>query len=240
MKILILIIIVLGFPFSNAFSEPYLIDSNFVLEKYVKGLSFPTSMHFVDEDLLVLEKITGNVRLVKDGELQNEPVLHVDVDNRKETGLLGITSDASFVYLYFTEVDKQVKEVIGNRIYKYTWDGEKLENAKLVKQLPVDPRINSEHSGGVMVTGLDGTIYAVIGDTNRRGPSQNLENDKFDDSSIILKVNHDESVLKPSESSNPTEHYFAIGHRNGPMHLFGYLEFFSLVTSFSESWKIKL
>lgn len=209
--------ILILFSFSYVFAEPYLVDSNFVVEEYVRGLAFPTSMHWIDNDLLVLEKNSGNVYLVREGKLQTEPVLHVDVDNRKETGLLGITSDESFVYLYFTAVNKQDKEkneVIGNRIFKYSWDGKKLDNQKLLKELPVDPRVNSEHSGGAMTTGLDGMVYAVIGDTDRRGLSQNLPGDAFDDSSIIVKVNYDPSILKPSESENPTDHYFAIGIRN--------------------------
>src|ERR1051325_9803158 len=54
------------------------------------GLSFPTSMAFVDDsNILVLEK-AGQVRLITNGVLQKQPVLTVPVDNTSERGLLGI------------------------------------------------------------------------------------------------------------------------------------------------------
>ena len=56
----------------------------------MSGLSLPTSMAFVDNNhILVLEK-DGNVRLVSNGQLQSQPVLHVSVDVTSERGLLGI------------------------------------------------------------------------------------------------------------------------------------------------------
>ena len=54
------------------------------------GLSFPTSMAFIDDsNILVLEK-AGQVRLITNGVLQKQPVLTVPVDNTSERGLLGI------------------------------------------------------------------------------------------------------------------------------------------------------
>ena len=60
---------------------------------YVKGLSFPTSMIFVDNNsLLVTEKDQGNVRLISKGILQKDPVFTINnISNQKEQGLLGIT-----------------------------------------------------------------------------------------------------------------------------------------------------
>src|SRR6185503_2510217 len=60
---------------------------------YVKGLSFPTSMIFVDNNsLLVTEKDQGNVRLISKGILQKDPVFTINnISNEKEQGLLGIT-----------------------------------------------------------------------------------------------------------------------------------------------------
>ena len=70
-----------------------------------------------------------------------------------------------------------------------------------------------------MAAGLDGTIYAVIGDLNKAreekaGALQNSFYDGIDDSSVIIKVGLNENELKPSESENPFEHYRAIGIRN--------------------------
>ncbi len=210
--------------FNQASAEPYMIEPNFIIEEYVSGLHFPTTMVFMEDDIIVLEKFTGYVRLVKDGQLQEEPLLKLKVDQNTENGLLGITALDSKVYIYFTEVQTAEpivpgktlprEQVLGNRVYKYNWDGKNLSEGTLVKDLPVDLSKVAFHAGGAMATGLDGTVYAVIGDTMRQGILQNLEIGSFEDAGVILKVNHDESVLRPSETKNPQEHYFGMGIRN--------------------------
>ena len=65
-------------------------DNKFTISLFAEGLSFPTSMEFVDNNtIMVLEK-NGDVRLVSNGTMQKEPILSVDVDNEAERGLLGI------------------------------------------------------------------------------------------------------------------------------------------------------
>jgi len=119
--------------------------------------------------------------------------------------LLGITSVDSTVYLYFTEIEHDGDDQLGNRIYKYEWNGNTLVNPILLKELPS----NLYHNGGAMVTGLDDQVYAVIGDTGKYGPLQNkkLENlfpvgtTDYMDTSVILRV-------------DPDGPYYAVGIRN--------------------------
>lgn len=50
------------------------------VELVVGALSSPTSMAFVDsQSIIVLEKNSGEVRLVSNGELKEEPILKLDV-----------------------------------------------------------------------------------------------------------------------------------------------------------------
>ena len=102
MKTWFLIISVLIVGSIPAFGEPYVLDPNFIVEKYVTNLKAPTTMSFVGDDILVLEQQTGNVRLVKNGILQDKPVIHFDVATKFEQGLLGITTQDSSVFLYLT------------------------------------------------------------------------------------------------------------------------------------------
>ena len=44
---------------------PDIFDQDFVVEEFVTGLSFPTTMAFVDNDILVLQKNDGNVNIKK-------------------------------------------------------------------------------------------------------------------------------------------------------------------------------
>ena len=70
------------------------------VDLYVKGLSFPTSMIFVDNNsLLVTEKNQGNVRLISKGILQKDPIFTINnISNEKEQGLLGITLSNKYAY----------------------------------------------------------------------------------------------------------------------------------------------
>ena len=208
MKLVITSILLVGFIFVNvfpdAFSEPILYDENLILEEYAKDIGWGyTTMTFVGDDILLLQKL-GSVNLIRNGVIQEEPILEVNVNPIRESGLLGITSVGNTVYLYFTEADKNGDQ-LGNRIYKYDWDGDALINPVLLKELPS----NEYHNSGAMVTGLDDQVYAVIGDTGKYGPLQNklLETlfppDTLDymDTSAILRV-------------DPEGPYYAMGIRN--------------------------
>ena len=208
---MIILILIGGFFILSAttllpvFAAPTLNDENLILEEYTTeflGWGY-TTMTFIGDDILLLEK-NGIVHLIRDGIRLEEPVLEINVDPVRESGLLGITNVDSTVYLYFTEADEN-GEQLGNRIYKYDWNGEKLVNPVLIKELPS----NSYHNSGAMVTGLDNQVYAVIGDTGKYGPLQNklLENlhppgtPDYMDTSVILRV-------------DPEGPYYAMGIRN--------------------------
>ena len=84
-------------------TEPTFNDPNLRAELVVQGLSYPTSMAFINDnnnnkDILILQKNNGEVRLVSNGVLKDQPVLKVDIDNSTRIccrGLLGIATKAS-------------------------------------------------------------------------------------------------------------------------------------------------
>ena len=198
----------------NADDLPILKVEDLVVEKFAScgvphHLCSPTTMTFVEDDILILQKNNGVVHQIQDNfwggkELTEKPVLEVAVNPIRESGLLGVTSVGSTVYIYFTEVDLD-REQLGNRIYKYDWDGDALINPVLLKELPS----NEYHNGGAMVTGLDNQVYAVIGDTGKYGPLQNVlleylfppDTPDYMDTGVILQV-------------DPVGPYHAIGIRN--------------------------
>ena len=149
---------------------PIVLDSNFKIEEFVSGLFVPVNMEFVDNDLLVLEKNTGTVRLIKDNKLLDSPVLDVEVSNYGEHGLLGITSVDNSVYLFFTEAYHDGGRALENRIYMYTWNGNELVDPVLLKKIPGFER---EYLGGELVSDLEGTVYAVTGENYKIGLLQN-------------------------------------------------------------------
>jgi len=207
--LLVLLVISSGFVFTDAFAdifgEPALKVKDLVVEKYVSNLCcMITTMTFVEDDILFLQKSDGMVRLIRDGVLQDKPVLDVSVDSVGEKGMLGITSVDSSVYLYFTEAEKDGGESLGNRIYKFEWDGNSLLNPVLLKKLPS----NVSHNGGAMTVGLDDQVYAVIGDTLHYGLLQNKPIEWLKGDDINFK---DNGVILQLETEKP---YFAMGIRN--------------------------
>ncbi len=193
-------------------------DNNFQVEEYIVGLNTPTSIKFLENNILILEKNTGKVRLIKNGILQSSPILDVAVSYHNEQGLLGIAVIKPHVFLYYTESDKDGGESIGNHIYKYDWIDEKLTNPKLIAKLPSK---SLWHNGGKLASNMDGDLFAVIGDQTPTGSTldkyrvlQNTPQGDIDDTSAIFKIDTEGKILQPMLSENPTENYYAIGIRN--------------------------
>ena len=198
-------------------TSPQIIDPNMKIEIIGTGIDELTTFAFVGNDILYLEKTNGDVRLIRDGKIKKEPILHFDIYATMEAGLLGITVKDEFVYLYVSEpLDDEGKIPKENNIYRFLWNGEELIGKKLVNSLP--SRVG-HHQGGYMVTSQDGEVFATIGDLGNVGrgtPSklQNMVNGEIDDTSIILRVGYDENEISPMKSNDPFSHYYAIGIRN--------------------------
>jgi aldose sugar dehydrogenase len=219
--------------------RPMVKDPNLKVEVFAQGLNSPTSMAFLDGNhILVLEKETGAVRLILNGQLQNRPVLKVSVNSEVERGLLGIatmdiiahtyapspidnstTITKRYVFLYYTE-ESNNGQALRNRVYKYQWNGENLVNPVLILDLPAIPGPN--HDGGKLMMGpQDHYLYAVIGDLNHRGQLQNIKDGPApDNTSVILRVNPlDGSPAKNNPFVNNSKspiigRYYAYGIRN--------------------------
>ena len=179
-----------GNAFAGTEKEPPLInDENLQITQLVGELNFPTGIDFLDEnDILVIEKNTGQVKRILDGEILPEPVLDVNVASVSERGLLGIAilntkaltnSDITTiegsqqennldneqvkVFLFYTETkDIDNGDILGNRLYKYDFINGKLVNPKLLLDLPFLP--GPAHNGGVLELGPDNNLYLVVGD----------------------------------------------------------------------------
>jgi glucose/arabinose dehydrogenase len=204
--------------------QPIINDPNLQAEILVEGLSFPTSMSFIDNNnILVLEKEEGTVRLISNGILQEQPVLKVDVISNNERGLLGIAiMNNDTVFLYYTESSSssssEENEPLGNRVYKYQWNEEekKLVNPKLILDLPAIPGPN--HNGGKLAIGPDNYLYVVIGDLNHEGKLQNIvDGPQPDDTGVIFRVNPENGSPAPDNpfANNENNRYYAYGIRNG-------------------------
>ena len=211
---------------------PTTISDGYIVEKLYDGLEFPTTLDFVGDDILVLEKHSGKVIRIQDMGNQivvyNQPVLDVSVRYNFYSGMLGIATTSDHVFLYYTESESGVDtlEVYGkeegqhakNRVYQYDWDGEMLVNPVLIKEFIAQQ--NSDHHGGVMTTGLNNEVYFTIGDQGQSGVFENRADDPCYVIDFVNTICSSEPIYETSsifkidtENDNSIE-LFAMGIRN--------------------------
>ncbi len=188
---------------------PSIKDPYFIVQKYVTGICCnPTTIAFVgnnnngssvtttttdNKDMLVLQKTTGEVHLIRDGKFQSTPVLKETVTSAGEQGMLTIAAGGNNhnkVYIYFTESLSMNGPPLGKRVYSYDWDGEKLVNRTLVKDLP---QTQTYHNAGAMTFDKNGTLYMAVGDAGRYGvlennPSNGDGGKNPDDTAVIMQL----------------------------------------------------
>ena len=220
-----------------AASGPTINDPNLKAELVFKGLKIPTSMAFLGpNNILVLEKNSGNVLRILDGNLIKKPLLHVNVPTQfLEWGLLGIaiskqTNPASddnsgqvhtYVFLYYTKSTANPRVSAGNHLYRYELVNNQLINPVDLLNLPSnapDPLVESNHDGGKVLIGPDNNVYTVIGDVGSHdGQAQNNKiGKKLDGTSGILRITKDGQPVVPDPlgREDPTRVYYAYGIRN--------------------------
>jgi len=121
-------------------NQPFLNNSDFKVVTITNEIEFPTTMAFLNDSILVLEKNTGAVKRIMEGG-SPESMLQRSVLNQSERGMLGISTTKSedgmdFVFLYLTEGGEDDAH---NRVYKFELKDNQLVNAKLLLDLPGIP-----------------------------------------------------------------------------------------------------
>jgi len=216
-------------------NDPRVVDeTNFAIERYSEGIEFPSSMAFLGPDeILVLEKNSGQVRRIVNGAMLKEPLLDLPVAVKDERGLLGIAvnkdnqNDTIFLFLYYTESSSDGDDIEGidplvNRLYRYELIDGKLVNGKLLLDLPASTA--SHHNGGRITIELDENVYITVGDLQDPGQTQlnhitttqNIANSMYPDGTgtILGMTQHGNPVDNILGGSHSLELYYAYGIRN--------------------------
>jgi len=167
-----------------------------------------------DGRLFVCEQ-GGNLRVVKNGTLLSTSFLTVSVDFPGERGLLGIAFDPNFsvnqfIYIYYTVPSTPRR----NRISRFTASGDVAVPGSEVVILELDNLSGAtNHNGGAIHFGIDGKLYAAVGDNANSGNAQTLTNLH----GKMLRINSDGTF--PSDNPYPqavdkNRAIWAIGLRN--------------------------
>lgn len=204
-------------------------------------LSPVSTMTFLGEDILILNKNNGTIYRIKNGTMLDTPLLDVNVANKRERGLLGIANfknnSVENFFLYFTETQQNDGTDIcpvtyycepssnpeGNKLYRYELaeNGTRLIKPQLLLDLPATPK--PTHNGGVIKIGPDKNLYVVIGDLggninkSSSTKSQNFKNGSSPDGRAgILRITQDGDAVENGILGNefPINLYYAYGIRN--------------------------
>ncbi len=178
-------------------------------EPAVDGFDFAANMSFApDGTIFVADKDIGEIRVVRDGEILDEPFATVETFSPvNEMGLLGVAVHPDFpsepwVYAYYSDA------VEGrNRLVRFRADGDvAVEREDLLDLLPTTFGI---HNGGDLAFGLDGMLYVTVGE----GSDQDLAQEVLGIGGRILRLSPDGSV-PPDNPLGPDNPTFALGIRN--------------------------
>lgn len=142
------------------------------------GLTNATAMAIAPDGRIFVCLQGGALRVIKNNSLLTTPFLTVTTTSTGERGLLGIAFDPdflsnSFVYVYYTATTP----AIHNRISRFTANGDVAAVGSEVVLVELENlTAATNHNGGAIHFGLDGKLYAAVGENATASNSQTLTN----------------------------------------------------------------
>ena len=191
------------------------LPEGFVETQIAGGLAGPTAFTQTPDGRFLIAQQGGSLRVFKDGALLATPFVDLQVDSSGERGLLGVAVDPDFetngyVYLYYTATSP----ITQNRISRFTALGDVAAPGSEEILFELGPVNGNLHNGGALQFGLDGKLYAVVGDDSSGSNSQSL-NSLF---GKMLRLNTDGSIPTDNpffeSASGNNRAIWALGLRN--------------------------
>lgn len=180
------------------------------VEVLVEGLDTPWAIAFAPDGRMFVTERPGRIRIIRDGQLQPEPWLTLDVTESGEGGLLGLALDPEFArngFVYVAYTYRTAEGGLQNRLARLR------EEAATGRGVPdrvlFDGVAAAEvHDGGRVKIGPDGKLFWTMGDADNPDRAQEVAapNGK------ILRLNLDGTV--PADNPFPGSPAYAYGLRN--------------------------
>lgn len=163
----LLVLLGAGLIVPASFTHAATLPAGFTRSVVARKLYDPTAMAVAPDGRIFVAQQTGELRVIKNDVLLDQPFLTVTVDNQQERGLVGVTFDPNFasngyVYVYYTAKTP----VLRNRISRFTAQGDVAQpgSEKIIFEL--DPLVETRraHNGGALHFAADGTLFVAVGD----------------------------------------------------------------------------
>lgn len=203
---------------TNAVAEKNIIQSathEFKMTVVTKGLKFPWGLAFLPNGKILITEKTGQLRIIEDGKLLDEPVKGLpDIKRHGQGGLLDIVIHPDFEknhWVYFSYAGKG-KGGHGTEIARAVFKDNQLSDVKVLFSL--DQKSNAGvHFGSRLVFDKNNYLYFTIGDRGNRNRAQDLS----DPAGSVLRIKDDGSTPKDNPFINKKDaipEIFAYGNRN--------------------------
>lgn len=171
------------------------------------GLDTPWALAFAPDGRIFFTERPGQVRVVENGSLADEPLIRLPAAETAEGGVMGLAVDPNFPddpYLY-TMYTYRSEQGLLNRIVRLRVEGSSArEDEVLLDGIPG----GNTHNGGRVKIGPDGLLYATTGDAGNADLAQDPESL----AGKILRLELDGSI--PDDNPIQDSPVYTLGHRN--------------------------
>ncbi|MGH7832290.1 MAG: PQQ-dependent sugar dehydrogenase [Candidatus Binatia bacterium] len=173
-----------------------------------EGLQTPWAIAFTPDRRIFVTERPGRIRVIKDGKLQKEPWLQIEVYEAGEAGLMGLALDPQFERNPFVYVAYTYRNNAGQTRNRLARLREASGKGAIDKVLSDEARGARNHNGARVKFGPDGKLYWTMGDAQDAGLAQKLSslNGK------ILRINPDGTI--PRDNPFKDSPVYSFGHRN--------------------------
>ena len=177
----------------------------------LRGLVRPWSLAFVAPDTILITQRTGQLRVVRAGKLEPEPVAGLpEIRAEGLSGLMDLALAPDFAssrYVYFSYLKPTGGEESALAVGRARWDGKALASA-------TDVFVAGNETGGVsrLAFGGDGMLYMSLG-----GGGAQLPQDTNSHAGKVLRLTPEGSVPPDNPFAGKAGYrpeIFTIGHRN--------------------------
>jgi glucose/arabinose dehydrogenase len=193
------------------------VDTGYKVTEIAKGLDHPYALAFLPDGSILVTERTGRLRIIKNGQLQPQPIPGVPpVHLGSQGGLFDVVLHPKFAennLLYLT-YSAGTNAANGTHVARARFDGAALQDVKVIYEAKPNKDTNNHYGGRLAFLG-DGTFALTIGDGfEYREHAQDMNSDL----GKIVRLNDDGSVPQdnPFMGAIGVTNYeiLTTGHRN--------------------------